>query len=198
MANGMHAEHSPRPMPIQFSFEDLYSYFVREGNWYYLLGTSATWFVLDVSFYGMSLDNRGTLSDMWATAPPASFRARPSLLIKPSANNTVTRGTPQKSTKQKSENKKKTKTKKDSEEECKSSYLEGAPHRLSSISTGCTLFFAFDNASSTITTCLISTPTLSCPAHATPTTRFPLRESRNLISKEAVNHLQAAPTRTRA
>ncbi|KAK2014041.1 phosphate transporter [Colletotrichum eremochloae] len=30
-------------------------------------GTAATWFFLDVSFYGLSLDNRGTLSDTWAT-----------------------------------------------------------------------------------------------------------------------------------
>lgn len=68
--NGVHPEPSPRPMPIQFSKEDLYSYFIRDGNWYYLLGTSMTWFFLDVSFYGLSLDNRRTLSDMWATRAP--------------------------------------------------------------------------------------------------------------------------------
>lgn len=34
-------------MPIQFSREDLYHYFITDGNWYYLLGTSATWFFLD-------------------------------------------------------------------------------------------------------------------------------------------------------
>ncbi|KAM0259562.1 hypothetical protein ACHAQJ_003288 [Trichoderma viride] len=66
-SNGMQAENSPGPMPIQFSKEDLYNYFIRDGNWYYLLGTSAAWFFLDVSFYGLSLDNRGTLADMWAT-----------------------------------------------------------------------------------------------------------------------------------
>ncbi|SPN97811.1 related to high-affinity phosphate permease, phosphate-repressible [Cephalotrichum gorgonifer] len=60
---------SPRPMPIQFTKADMYRFFIQEGNWYYLLGTSATWFFLDVSFYGLSLDNRGTLSDMWATSP---------------------------------------------------------------------------------------------------------------------------------
>jgi PHS family inorganic phosphate transporter-like MFS transporter len=36
-----------------------------------LTGTSATWFLLDVSFYGFSLDNRGTLADLWATTDPA-------------------------------------------------------------------------------------------------------------------------------
>lgn len=68
--NGIHPESSPRPMPIQFSKEDLYSYFIRDKNWYYLFGTAMTWFFLDVSFYGLSLDNRRTLSDMWATKIP--------------------------------------------------------------------------------------------------------------------------------
>ncbi|KAK4178857.1 putative inorganic phosphate transporter [Triangularia setosa] len=52
---------------LQFSLADLYNFFIRDKNWYYLLGTSMTWFYLDVSFYGFSLDNRGTLSDLWAT-----------------------------------------------------------------------------------------------------------------------------------
>ncbi|POR36490.1 Putative acetate kinase [Tolypocladium paradoxum] len=74
--NGVHAEISPRPMPVQFSKDDLYNYFIRDGNWYYLLGTAATWFFLDVSFYGLSLDNRRTLSDMWATADPTPIDNR--------------------------------------------------------------------------------------------------------------------------
>jgi PHS family inorganic phosphate transporter-like MFS transporter len=68
--NAMQQEVSPQPMPVQFSKQDLYNYFIRDGNWYYLLGTCATWFVLDVSFYGLSLDNRGTLSSLWATTKP--------------------------------------------------------------------------------------------------------------------------------
>ncbi|KAK9770713.1 putative Phosphate transporter [Seiridium cardinale] len=59
---------SPVGKPIQFSKEDLYNYFIRDKNWYYLLGTAMTWFILDVGFYGFSLDNRGTLADMWATS----------------------------------------------------------------------------------------------------------------------------------
>lgn len=59
------------PMPVQFSMEDLKNYFKRDKNWYYLLGTASTWFFLDLSFYGFSLDNRGTLADMWATSGPA-------------------------------------------------------------------------------------------------------------------------------
>ncbi|KAF4971156.1 hypothetical protein FZEAL_9910 [Fusarium zealandicum] len=67
---------SQQAMPIQFSREDLHNYFIRDGNWAYLLGTAATWFFLDVSFYGMSLDNRGTLSTMWATTKPTPIDER--------------------------------------------------------------------------------------------------------------------------
>ncbi|KAF5018594.1 hypothetical protein F66182_9423 [Fusarium sp. NRRL 66182] len=64
---------SQQAMPVQFSREDLHNYFIRDGNWAYLLGTAATWFFLDVSFYGLSLDNRGTLSTMWATTKPTKI-----------------------------------------------------------------------------------------------------------------------------
>lgn len=62
-------------MPLQFSFQDLHDYFIRDKNWYYLVGTSMTWFFLDVSFYGFSLDNRGTLADLWATTERAPINA---------------------------------------------------------------------------------------------------------------------------
>ncbi|KAG6067444.1 hypothetical protein E4U33_005275 [Claviceps sp. LM78 group G4] len=67
---------SPRPMPVLFSKQDLHDYFIRDGNWHYLFGTAMTWFLLDVSFYGLSLDNRRTLSDMWATSPPVPIDER--------------------------------------------------------------------------------------------------------------------------
>ncbi|RGP65226.1 hypothetical protein FLONG3_9313 [Fusarium longipes] len=71
LGEAMHLGNLSQPvMPVQFSREDLHNYFIRDGNWAYLLGTAATWFFLDVSFYGMSLDNRGTLSTMWATTTP--------------------------------------------------------------------------------------------------------------------------------
>ncbi|KAH8675299.1 major facilitator superfamily domain-containing protein [Xylariales sp. PMI_506] len=75
MLNSPRATHmrSPQAMPIQFSKEDLYNYFIRDGNWYYLLGTAMTWFILDVGFYGFSLDNRGTLADIWTTTPHAAI-----------------------------------------------------------------------------------------------------------------------------
>ncbi|RSL46899.1 hypothetical protein CEP53_010144 [Fusarium sp. AF-6] len=75
--NNMHlTSTSQQAMPIQFSKEDMHNYFIRDGNWAYLLGTAATWFFLDVSFYGMSLDNRGTLSTMWATTKPTPIDER--------------------------------------------------------------------------------------------------------------------------
>ncbi|KAG8675414.1 hypothetical protein FPOAC2_01464 [Fusarium poae] len=74
LGDGMHhGNSSQHTMPVQFSREDLHNYFIRDGNWAYLLGTAATWFFLDVSFYGMSLDNRGTLSTMWATTTPTKI-----------------------------------------------------------------------------------------------------------------------------
>ena len=60
--------YAPQTMPVQFSREDLKTFFIQDKNWYYLLGTAATWFFLDISFYGFSLDNRGILSDLWATS----------------------------------------------------------------------------------------------------------------------------------
>lgn len=54
-------------MHLQFSHQNLRTFFVEDKNWYYLLGTCLTWFFLDVSFYGFSLDNRGTLAGLWAT-----------------------------------------------------------------------------------------------------------------------------------
>ncbi|KAG6174735.1 hypothetical protein E4U51_000676 [Claviceps purpurea] len=76
--NGNHLQTvmSPRSMPVQFSKQDLHDYFFRDGNWHYLFGTAMTWFLLDVSFYGLSLDNRRTLSDMWATSPPVPIDER--------------------------------------------------------------------------------------------------------------------------
>ncbi|KKA26031.1 hypothetical protein TD95_000328 [Thielaviopsis punctulata] len=56
-------------LPVQFSRKDLHKFFIEDKNWMYLLGTCATWFFLDVSFYGLSLDNRNTLADMWSTGP---------------------------------------------------------------------------------------------------------------------------------
>ncbi|KAL2019244.1 hypothetical protein VTK56DRAFT_9971 [Thermocarpiscus australiensis] len=65
--NGLNRYPSEPVAPVQFSLEDLHTFFIKDKNWYYLLGTCLTWFFLDVSFYGFSLDNGATLSDIWAT-----------------------------------------------------------------------------------------------------------------------------------
>lgn len=66
---------SPEPTPLQFSWEDLHNYFIKEKNWYYLAGTAASWFFLDMSYYGFSLDNRMILADLWATTRPVPLNA---------------------------------------------------------------------------------------------------------------------------
>ncbi|GAB1311228.1 Repressible high-affinity phosphate permease [Madurella fahalii] len=80
--------YPPEPMPVQFSLKDLHTFLIKDKNWYYLLGTSMTWFFLDVSFYGFSLDNRGTLADLWATTDKATLG--PSL---PCWNSSLANGT---------------------------------------------------------------------------------------------------------
>lgn len=55
-----------QPRPVQFSRANMYQYFIEEGNWRYLVGTSMTWLILDVALYGFGLDNRAVLADMWA------------------------------------------------------------------------------------------------------------------------------------
>ncbi|KAK4162088.1 putative inorganic phosphate transporter [Cladorrhinum sp. PSN259] len=68
--NGIHPNRQQSfpeaAFPVQFERWNIYDFLIKDKNWYFLLGTSATWFYLDVSFYGFSLDNRGTLSDLWA------------------------------------------------------------------------------------------------------------------------------------
>ncbi|KAK4226943.1 repressible high-affinity phosphate permease [Podospora fimiseda] len=63
----------PDSFPVQFNRWNIYDFLIKDKNWYFLLGTSATWFFLDVSFYGFSLDNRGTLSDLWAITKPVDI-----------------------------------------------------------------------------------------------------------------------------
>ncbi|KAH8747618.1 major facilitator superfamily domain-containing protein [Diaporthe sp. PMI_573] len=58
---------SEEAMPVQFSRRDLHRYFIEQGNWLYLLGTSATWFFIDAAFCGFGLDSRTVLADVWAT-----------------------------------------------------------------------------------------------------------------------------------
>ena len=47
--NGNDIECEERTEP--FSKADLYKYFIADGNWRYLAGTSTTWFLLDVGHF---------------------------------------------------------------------------------------------------------------------------------------------------
>ncbi|KAF1982391.1 MFS general substrate transporter, partial [Aulographum hederae CBS 113979] len=56
-------------LPEPFSRADIKQYFIKEGNWRYLAGTSLCWFLLDFAFYGLGLDNPRTLAKLWESAP---------------------------------------------------------------------------------------------------------------------------------
>jgi PHS family inorganic phosphate transporter-like MFS transporter len=36
----------------QFTFSEMHSYFIKDGNWRYLAGISLAWLLLDFAFYG--------------------------------------------------------------------------------------------------------------------------------------------------
>lgn len=56
----------------QFSRVDLYQYFIQEGNWRYLAGTSFAWFILDFTFFGLGFNNPRVIAEIWATQPPTA------------------------------------------------------------------------------------------------------------------------------
>lgn len=54
---------------IQFSVADLRYYFIQQGNWRYLAGTSICWFLLDFAFFGLGMNNPRTISKLFADRP---------------------------------------------------------------------------------------------------------------------------------
>ena len=73
-----------RPLPRQFSWDDIYDYFWMQGNWRYLLGTSACWFLVDFAFFGLGIGSPRTLAKIW-TPPGRSIRENaPTWVIDPS------------------------------------------------------------------------------------------------------------------
>jgi MFS transporter, PHS family, inorganic phosphate transporter len=50
--DGNIASHGPGG---QFNRKEMYEYLITDGNWLYLVGTSATWLLLDFVFYGKLL-----------------------------------------------------------------------------------------------------------------------------------------------
>jgi PHS family inorganic phosphate transporter-like MFS transporter len=51
------------------SLTDLWTYLWEERNWTLLFGTCATWFLLDVVFYGLGISSPPTLAVVWASRP---------------------------------------------------------------------------------------------------------------------------------
>lgn len=47
----------PNHVPPLASWADAKNYFIAEGNWQYLLGTSLAWLFLDFAFYGLGLSS---------------------------------------------------------------------------------------------------------------------------------------------
>ncbi|KAK0706306.1 major facilitator superfamily domain-containing protein [Lasiosphaeria miniovina] len=68
--NGAAVHHEPEEeLPEQFSRKDLKDYFITQGNWRSLAGTSMCWLLLDIAFYGLGLSNPGSLAKLWAYVP---------------------------------------------------------------------------------------------------------------------------------
>lgn len=71
-------------LPRQFSRDDIYDYFLMQGNWRYLLGTSACWFLVDFAFFGLGIGSPRTLAKIW-TPPGRAIRQNvPTWVIDPS------------------------------------------------------------------------------------------------------------------
>ncbi|KAH8701555.1 major facilitator superfamily domain-containing protein, partial [Talaromyces proteolyticus] len=56
--------------PKFFSFTDLHEYFITQGNWHFLAGTTACWFFLDVAYYGLGISNPRRIAQIWLSTAP--------------------------------------------------------------------------------------------------------------------------------
>ncbi|KAG0648410.1 Inorganic phosphate transporter [Hyphodiscus hymeniophilus] len=56
-------------LPDPFSVAELRRFFWTEGNLKYLLGTSVTWFLLDLAFYGLGINNPRVIAQIWSSKP---------------------------------------------------------------------------------------------------------------------------------
>lgn len=59
------APGDPNFIPPLASWADAKKFFVAEGNWRYLLGTSLAWLFLDFAFYGLGLSSPQIVSHIW-------------------------------------------------------------------------------------------------------------------------------------
>ncbi|KAF2624439.1 MFS general substrate transporter [Macroventuria anomochaeta] len=55
----------PNYIPPLASWADAKNFFITEGNWQYLLGTSLAWLFLDFAFYGLGLSSPQIVSHIW-------------------------------------------------------------------------------------------------------------------------------------
>jgi PHS family inorganic phosphate transporter-like MFS transporter len=55
----------PNYVPPLASWVDAKNFFIAEGNWQYLLGTSLAWLFLDFAFYGLGLSSPQIVSHIW-------------------------------------------------------------------------------------------------------------------------------------
>ena len=55
----------PNYVPPLASWADARNFFITEGNWQYLLGTSLAWLFLDFAFYGLGLSSPQIVSHIW-------------------------------------------------------------------------------------------------------------------------------------
>ncbi|KAF2677835.1 MFS general substrate transporter [Lentithecium fluviatile CBS 122367] len=63
----------PNFVPPLASWSDAKNFFITEGNWKYLLGTSLSWLFLDFAFYGLGLSSPEIVRHIWED--PKSARA---------------------------------------------------------------------------------------------------------------------------
>lgn len=55
----------PNFVPPLASWADAKNFFIKEGNWQYLLGTSLSWLFLDFAFYGLGLSSPEIVRHIW-------------------------------------------------------------------------------------------------------------------------------------
>jgi PHS family inorganic phosphate transporter-like MFS transporter len=85
----------------QFSYAELHAYFIKEGNWRLLVGTSLSWLLLDFAFvslhlcylilgdpltnaqyqYGLGFNNPGTMAKLWTGRRQQNLQSTPSWLL---------------------------------------------------------------------------------------------------------------------
>ncbi|OXV07485.1 hypothetical protein Egran_04750 [Elaphomyces granulatus] len=75
------------PLPIQFSWDDIKQYFIIEGNWHYLAGTSICWFILDFAFYGLSVNSPRNIATLWSQSDTVLNIPIPDWISDPSSVN---------------------------------------------------------------------------------------------------------------